>query len=86
MAMSTRNTSTRRVLPAKEMGMDKLLYPRVRYWAKSFTHRVRGYGHGCTLPVPVYPWVRNTRKNSPAILLNLAHVAQIFGPSPSEHC
>ena len=40
MAMGTRNPSTRRVLPDKNAGMEWILYPRVRYWAKSFTHRV----------------------------------------------
>ena len=40
MAMGTRNPSTRRVLSDKNAGMEWILYPRVRYWAKSFTHWV----------------------------------------------
>ena len=40
MAMGTRNPNTRRVLSDKDAGMEWILYPRVRYWAKSFTHRV----------------------------------------------
>jgi hypothetical protein len=55
MAMGTRNPSTRRVLPDKEVGTEGTSYPRVRYWAKSHTHRVCGYGCGCRLPIPVYP-------------------------------
>jgi hypothetical protein len=61
MAMSTRKLSTRRVLPDKEVGTEVTSYPRVRYWAKSHTHRVCGYGCGCRLPIPVYPRVRKTR-------------------------
>jgi hypothetical protein len=64
MAMGTRNPSTRRVLPDKEVGTEGTSYPRVRYWAKSHTHRVCGYGCGCRLPIPVYPRVRKTRINN----------------------
>jgi hypothetical protein len=64
MAMGTRNPSTRRVLPDKEVGTEGTSYPWVRYWAKSHTHRVCGYGCGCRLPIPVYPRVRKTRINN----------------------
>jgi hypothetical protein len=64
MATGTRNPSTRRVLPDKEAGMEWIFYPWVCYWAKSYTHRVCGYGCGCILPIPAYPRVRHTRKNN----------------------
>jgi hypothetical protein len=64
MATGTRNPSTRRVLPDKEAGMEWIFYPWVRYWTKSYTHRVCGYGCGCILPIPAYPRVRHTRKNN----------------------
>jgi hypothetical protein len=40
MAMGTRNPSTRWVLPDKDAGMERILYPCVRYWVKFSTHRV----------------------------------------------
>jgi hypothetical protein len=40
MAMGTRNPSTRWVLPDKDAGMERILYPWVRYWVKFSTHRV----------------------------------------------
>jgi hypothetical protein len=64
MATGTRNPSTRRVLPDKEAGIEWIFYPWVCYWAKSYTHRVCGYGCGCILPIPAYPRVRHTRKNN----------------------
>jgi hypothetical protein len=40
MAMGTRNLNTRWVLPDKDAGMERILYPWVRYWVKFSTHRV----------------------------------------------
>jgi hypothetical protein len=52
MAMGTRNPSTRRVLPDKEVGTEGTSYLWVRYWAKSHTHRVAGTGVGVDYPYP----------------------------------
>jgi hypothetical protein len=60
MAMSTRNLSTRRVLPDKEVGVESYFYPRVHKWATSCTHRVSGCGCGYILPIPAYPRVKYT--------------------------
>jgi hypothetical protein len=56
MATGTRNPSTRRVLPDKEAGMEWIFYPWVRYWAKSYTHRVWR----------VRVWVYTTHTRTPA--------------------
>jgi hypothetical protein len=63
-ATGIRNPSTWRVLPDKDAGIEWIFYPWVRYWLKSYTHRVCGYECGCILPIPVYPQVRHTRKNN----------------------
>jgi hypothetical protein len=40
MATGTRNPQTRWVLPGIEAGVEAFYHPRVRYWTKSYTHRV----------------------------------------------
>jgi hypothetical protein len=40
MATGTRNPQTRWVLPGIEAGVEAFCHPRVRYWTKSYTHRV----------------------------------------------
>jgi len=62
MAMDTRNPITRQILPDKKAGMESIFYPWVHYWTKFLTHRVRGYGYACILPIPVYARVKNTRR------------------------
>jgi hypothetical protein len=60
MAMGTRNPSTRRVLPDKEVGMESYFYPRAHKWAISCTHRVSGCGY--IPPIPAYPRVKYTHQ------------------------
>jgi hypothetical protein len=40
MATGTRNLQTRWVLSGIEAGVEAFCHPRVRYWTKSYTHRV----------------------------------------------
>jgi hypothetical protein len=40
MTTGTRNPQTRWVLPGIEAGVEAFCHPRVRYWTKSYTHRV----------------------------------------------
>jgi hypothetical protein len=40
MATGTQNPQTRWVLPGIEAGVEAFCHPRVRYWTKSYTHRV----------------------------------------------
>ena len=67
MAMGTRNPNIRRVLFAKETGMEQIFYAYVTK-QNLLPIGYSGYRYGYILPIPAYPRVGNTRSK---ILNNL---------------
>jgi hypothetical protein len=84
MATGTRNPSTRQVLPDKEVGMWWIFYPWVRYWVKSYTHRV------WRVQVQVYtthtcqPTGKKYPQKELVTLIILVHTTHEFGPNPTK--